>query len=719
MPRFHRLGLWLGLAAFLAAPGRAAEPADQLRPWSDYRVILWVGDSIWQHPDRLPRFLERLRELGIDTGMVHGAGADPQPFVTNRFPYYVENIVNRGLCLKWNSRVTDWDAFVTEWAKNGRPERAFVREYCLEDPGWRAWAAEQMRATARRHAAFAPLAYNIRDELSLTISANPFDYDYSPASLAGFRAWLQARYPDLAQLNRAWETRFDSWPQVQPFSTDQIKHRMASGQAWPPAAPDWAAVQRLRFDPATARRELTRWNLAPWADFRTYMDIVLARTLDELRWSARAIDPATPVGIEGTQMPHAFGGHDLWRLARVLDWVEPYDIGNAREIFGSFMPGRPVLSTVFETETAAARRRLWHLLLEGDRGCLIWWSEDCFDWQDPELTPTAKARALAPVFTEMKSPLARLFLRAKREYDPIALVYSQPSIQVDWLIESTGDGSTWPRRFSSFEAEHNRMARARNAWLKALQDLGFSPRFVPAEQLAQPNGLSGIETLVLPTTRALSEAEAQSVARFLGADSRAGTHPRVVLCDGTPGEFDAHGRLRMTNEWLGFFPAARAGERSYAASGVSPAVPRSQAGDVAEYARRRLATPPDLGWAKWISSMLNAMTPSVRVPLETRTRIHRYQLGRAQLVAFERGIDYQMSEDLRQAGGNQALEQPVEIEASLAQAAHIYDLRAGRYLGHRQRFGFTLQPWQPSLFALLPERAATENVIADLLTRAE
>jgi hypothetical protein len=57
-------------------------------------------------------------------------------------------------------------------------------------------------------------------------------------------------------------------------------------------------------------------------------------------------------------MPAAFGGYDLWRLARVLDWVEPYDIGDAREIFGSFMPGKPVLTTVFETDPNHARRRL-------------------------------------------------------------------------------------------------------------------------------------------------------------------------------------------------------------------------------------------------------------------------------------------------------------------------------------------------------------------------
>src|SRR5207245_405896 len=104
--------------------------------------------------------------------------------------------------------------------------------------------------------------------------------------------------------------------------------------------------QALRFFPAEAGKNAMRWNFSPWADFRTYMDVSLARALDNLRQAAREIDPHTPVGIEGTQMPHAFGGYDLRRLARVLDWVEPYDIGNAREIFGSFMPGKPIVTTV-------------------------------------------------------------------------------------------------------------------------------------------------------------------------------------------------------------------------------------------------------------------------------------------------------------------------------------------------------------------------------------
>ena len=97
---------------------------------------MWVGHSARERPDKLPLFCQRLREMGINARMVYG-DANPQPLLDNDFPYHVENMVNRGLCLKWNSNVRDWERFVTDWAKNGRPESAFVRDYCLDDPEWR------------------------------------------------------------------------------------------------------------------------------------------------------------------------------------------------------------------------------------------------------------------------------------------------------------------------------------------------------------------------------------------------------------------------------------------------------------------------------------------------------------------------------------------------------------------------------------------------------
>jgi len=692
----------LALLLPLGCTARAQE-TNQLRRWREYRTIMWIGDSAYRQPEKVPLFFQRLREMGINTGMVGGDG-DLRPLLDNQFPYYVENMVNRGLCLKWNSKVRDWEKFVTDWAKSGRPESELVRDYCLDDPDWRGWAQREMQQLARKNREHEPLAYDIRDELSTTISANPFDYDFNPKTLAAFREWLKTQYQDIAALNSEWETKSQSWEEVRPFTTDQIKNRMGSGEALPRGKPDWQQVQALKFDPLEAPTRPTSWNFAPWADFRTYMDVALARELNGLRLAARAIDPRTPVGIEGTQMPHAFGGYDLWRLSQVLDWVEDYDIGNAREIFGSFMPGKTLMTTVFEEATAPARRRLWHLLLEGDRGCIIWWSEDCLDWKSADYQLTAKAKALAPVLKEMTSPLAKLFLTAQREHDPIFIHYSQPSIQVDWLLESTVDGSTWLRRFSSFEADYNRQAQARNGWLKAFQDLGLSPVFLSSEQLE--NGtLSQCSNavLVLPQSFALSDKEAAQIRRL----AQSGGNGARVFAEATPGLFDQHGKLR-TRSALGDLVPLSASDCYALHSGQVKTAPRGGA----QFAADRLKGKMD--WADWIASQLGSLGPEVSIPPAARTRIHRFRAGANRLLAFERNINYQMSEDLKQAGGNEPLETAVDLEAKLAQPAHVYDLRTQQYLGHTDRIKLTLDPWQPSLFALTPEKLPPETIVSVL-----
>jgi hypothetical protein len=691
-----------------------AAETNQLRPWNEYRTIMWVGDSAYKKPDKLPLFFQRLREMGINTAMVFG-DANPQPLLDNHFPYYVENMVNRGLCLKFSSKVTDWEKFVTDWTKNGRPASALVRDYCLDDPAWRQSARQEIQKLVRKNMTHAPIAYDIRDELSTTISANPFDYDFNPIALQGFRDWLKSQYHDLKSLNDEWQTAFRSWDEVKPFTTDEIKNRMASNEAMPSGRPEWQALQKLKFDPRTAHSEATRWNFSPWADFRTYMDISLARALEDLRLIAHEADPRTPVGIEGTQMPSAFGGYDLSWLARVLDWVEPYDIGNARQIFGSFMPGRPILTTVGEQDANHARRRLWHLLLEGDRGCIVWWSEDCIDWSSPDYQLTTRAKALKPVLEEMTSPLAQIIMRAEREYDPIYIHYSQPSIQVDWLLESTVDGSTWHRRFSSFEAEHNRMARVRNSWLKLFQDLGYSPRFISSDEFLRRHSGSGNGILVMPQSLALSDRE-HEIIHNQQMETALGT----IFADGSPGVFNAHGRLRTPKSF--FFPPRLSEEESFVTWIEHPTPSETNIridsikDDIAQYEAERLSAGPRNTWTDWASRHVG-LPREVTVSPNARVRIHRFHVGGDRLLAFERNIEYKMNENLKQAGGNENLEKPVELEASLPSLAYVYDLDKQQFLAHTNRIQFKLAPWKPTILALLTNKVSDGELLTRLAGR--
>lgn len=693
-----------------AGDDAALENGQKLRPWQDYEIIMWIGDTAAKKPEKMPLFIQRLREMGVSTGMVFGE-ADPKPMIDNKFPYYVENLVNRGLCLKFNSNVRNWSKWINDWAQNGRPASAFMRDYCLDDPQWEDWARNEVVKIVEKNRNNSPLAYNLRDELSVTLSANPFDYDFNPLCLAQFREWLKTQYKSLDDLNAGWDAQFKTWEEVRPFSTDQIKTRMSGGNPFQ-GSPDWQAVRNTRFDQAPALKSPKRWNLAPWMDFRTYMDISLARALDNLRHAAHEADPRTPVGIEGTQMPHAFGGYDLWRLSRVLDWIEPYDIGNAREILASFMAGKPVLTTLFESDTEHAQRRLWHLLLTGDRGCIVWWSEDMIDWKSEDYALTQKAKALAPAFKEMTSPLAHLFMQAQPEVDPIYILYSQPSIQVDWLMESTVDGATWQRRFSSYEAENNRMIKIRNAWLKALQDIGWTPRFISSEQLT--SGIlekPGNAVLVLPTAWALSEKETARIQAFLKPSSGA----RLLLFDGHPGQFDEHGRLRDK-------PAIQnmAFTNDQAVALFSGGDFTSFSGDIVNYLGDRLKKVATPEFSKWIQNKIQALPlfPAgdnrVKVPFQFRVRIHRYRLGQHLLVAFERNVDYQMNEDLKQAGGNEPLEKTIELDAQLSKRVHVYDLRTEKHLGETNRIHFTLSPWRPSLFVLTKETLTEGAVVSTL-----
>ena len=48
-------------SAGLCARLLAAE-TPPLRPWTEYRAIMWIGDSAYKQPEKLPLFFQRLRE---------------------------------------------------------------------------------------------------------------------------------------------------------------------------------------------------------------------------------------------------------------------------------------------------------------------------------------------------------------------------------------------------------------------------------------------------------------------------------------------------------------------------------------------------------------------------------------------------------------------------------------------------------------------------------
>lgn len=57
---------------------------------------------------------------------------------------------------------------------------------------------------------------------------------------------------------------------------------------------------------------------------------------------------------------------------------------------------------------------------------------------------------------------------------------------------------------------------------------------------------------------------------------------------------------------------------------------------------------------------------------------------------------------------------PVELEATLAKQAYVFDLNTQSFLAHTNRVRFKLDPWQPTILALSPERVSASELLQRL-----
>jgi len=672
-------------------------PAGAPAPWDDYRAVLWIGDMP-ADPGQADLLFSRLKEMGCNAASCY-PGMDPEAFRRNGVPFYVENLT-RCLFIKGDR---GWDAAWNGFRDTRDPVH-FVRKPCLNDPAVREDDYRRIAEAVDRYGPYEPFAYDIRDEPSVTTSANPFDFCLCDHCLSGFRAWLQAEYGGLEALNAGWGTAHQTWDSVRPMTTDEAKAQVRGGN----------------------------WNLAAWADHRAFMDATFADVVGDFADRIVEADPRARAGLEGTQMPHAFGGYDFPRFLPELGWIEPYDIGSSREIVRSLAPDIPCVATMFESDENQIARRLWYLLLHGDRGAIVWWSPECIDLEAPGMPLTDKGKAYSRTFRELTSGIGRTLIGARPITDPVAIHYSQASIRADWMIETQRDGETWIRRFSSYEADHNQQAAARNAMVKLVEDLGLQATFVDSAQIeAGELQRGGYRVLLLPRSYALSDTEASAIRDFVEAGGTA-------IADGVCGLFDEHCRLRPEGALDGLFGVtghsvafesdpATAGaapgglcalEAGLQAAGEVPAVlADSRAGngravylnlDISPYAALRLR-PGAEGAAvrELVAGLLpDGVKPWARV-LASGTadpapacEVHRLQAAEGVLLAVMRNPQFQMSEELRAYGGNEALETPLRVEIRLAAPFAVRDARSGEEHGTTDRLEATLSPWEPLICLL-------------------
>ncbi len=491
---------WVPAVAADAVPPIAPKPI-----WSRFLVL------VWQYKTSAPEDLPLYRRVGLE-GFHIDCGAGKAAIVKfarrEGLPYYVDHAADKGLL-----HLTDR----TGRSKVLRRPGLVARPHSLADPRTMDLLKGHLARNVAATRGGPVVAYAFDDEVSLGVFTSPVEVDASPPSVAAYRRWLAAEYGTIAHLNRTWGTDLARFADAAPVSFEDVRRAHTA----PPFA---------------------RWNLARWMDWRSYMDTQFAGTLAELVRYTNGLDPSTPAGIVGSQQPAPYGGYDYAKLAGALQWIEAYDIGGTCEVLRSLWgrERRPYVQTWFSS--GDARRDawfLWYYLLHGNRGVIAWparGDKGWFDWGEPgRLAPFLVD--LAPTLREVQGPVSEAILGPDVRFDPdpIALLYSHPSVQASWVMDVVTHGRTWPNRSSSLDNSCQSAGRNRVAWMKLLEDSGFQFEIVTADQVATGElERGGTRVLILNRAIALADDEADAVRRFVAGGG-------TVIADHLTGVLDARG----------------------------------------------------------------------------------------------------------------------------------------------------------------------------------
>src|SRR5499427_1071233 len=490
-------------AWFIARPPQPA--------WWDYQIIMWQAQTAEQYAT--------LKKLGVTAGAVvyrNSGQAPPDALLQNDLRWYVENIATDFYSAYHRllpDRPKNWKFLEAKrlYEKDPSSTEAFKRDPSLSDPEWLTAIGERLAAAARSNAAYRPLFYNLGDEPGIADLSAFWDFDYSLHSLAGFRAWLAARYGTLTALNRQWGSAFGSWEAVTPDRTTEAMRR-------------------------------TDQNFSSWSNFKEWMDVAFARALQVGTEAVHSVDPAAYVAIEGAQQP-GWGGYDYARLSAVLDVIEPYNIGGNVDLIRSLNP-RTIVLTTANAQGPREKHRVWRELLHGSRGLILWDAKSEFVRSDGRLGP--RGLDAEPYFTEIRRGTGALVINMERSPAPIAVLYSPHSLRMEWMEEQRPKGEAWAKRSASSD-EDGPLRWRRQSLPPVLGELGPPYRFGTSEG-GQRGDLAkrGYRVLILSHALSLGDQEARAVQTFV-------EHGGVLVADGVPGVYDAHGRRLSSSRLPDFF----------------------------------------------------------------------------------------------------------------------------------------------------------------------
>ena len=623
-------------------------------------------------------------------------------------------------------------------------------------------------------------------------------------------AALKVKYGGLAGLNKEWGTGFPAptggseggeWGPLLALlsetrsvpeltekalneklgSIDRANERWGTQTGWgapnkPTSFKSWAEVAMFlnRFYHELSQvRSTEGWNVSPWCDFRNFMDQTFADAIGRARAFCRAEDPHARCSTEGGQAPFPFGWYNYENVVKVVDVIEPYNIGNNVEVIRSLnpavimvsthgyehSPGKP-LTDLDRLYQKRAPQPIWWGLFHGHRGSLIWddnLPEYRFvDEQTRQLTPSAMT--FSALFNEIHQGVAKLIINSRHLHDGIAIHFSQPSMQVHWLLDNVSNARRWMSH--SGEDRHSHFTGLRNSWTKLIEDLGLQYEFVGAKQIEQAKLQGGeYRALIMPQSVAVSAREVEQIRRFVHEGG-------LLIADYRTASMNEHGRdlghgqlddvfgiARAKGQSKGPGAAGVASEPSLSLEGkqlsvtvgdetlsASTGKPLARSGSVpllivnhfglgrsvllnfemANYAYDRLQPGSHTSLPSLMEGVLGMaqIEPSVRVLDSSGSRLPgtevvRFANGACEHLAIFRNPqfddggwgDLPTSPERGWAGeiDNRFLEKEAQITVNWPVAQSTYDVRRKQDLGETAKIEATLDPWSPIVITRAPK----------------
>ncbi len=692
--------------------------------WDDYAVVMY-------NAYKTPVQQKALWDIGINAGKVSSASTQRpdggQVWYQYGFPFYCDQIATAFYASYHTPAYSPKHLKLIEAEKayveaDRQSKKPFYREPCFHDREELAIATSRLAQAARAQKRLRPLFYAHTDEGGVANLVEAWDFCFKPETLEAMRDWLKVEYGTLDALNAQWETDFAGWDEVAPLSTDEM---MARGGT----------------------------NFSPWADHRHFMNKVFADVLKAGTDAVEQVDPGARVGLVGCQMPSAFGGYDYWLLSQVMTAIEPYNIGNNREIWRSFAPDKPSCTTGFGAGQMDIWR-LWYQALHGDLGVILY--DEQYRYLDEQGEPTEMALGIAPTYKELTGGIAKQIAQMDAVNDPVAIHYSHPSITAWWMLEvAPSHGKNWINRGSAIERKDSDFLRLRESFVKMMEDNQRTYTFVAYGQLE--NGefdRMDKKVLFLPQSIAMSTEECDAVRRFV-------TRGGIVVADARTALMDEHckmldaGRLdnlfaiqrsdleykrgtsdlRRTEAKSPFknlpdrlegVVAAEPGVRPagkavalYTDEAGTPAVIVNKVGkgmaiylnaDVTDYHRWRLSPPMDDTLRQFVDALLAGagidkqytLTMADGKPAST-VEIFPYTCGDLTLLGLNRNYQLRVSElGPPEFQSQAALEHPMKVKVDLGDKVAVYNQRTGKFLGERKSVEVEMPQHEPVILALLP-----------------